>query len=166
MLIVTPGGPTLAGNGGKRYKIAVQADKARREMGRKLAHSARTDQTERIMNAESREAAYPAWQRARRDIFDEWTFATDPVNLQPKVRPLLKRAADVVRRFPTNDMDQQAIDRVANSLKAPWGARIENRIREALGDGVGSAAAVRVIDAVKELGRIPRQPRTPIEAAV
>ena len=34
------GGPTLAGKGGKRHKIAVQADKAGREMGRKLAHSA------------------------------------------------------------------------------------------------------------------------------
>jgi hypothetical protein len=52
------------------------------------------------MNEESREAAYAAWQRARRDIFDEWTFATDPVSLQPKVRPLLKRAADVVRKSP------------------------------------------------------------------
>lgn len=33
-----------------------------------------TDQTERIMYEASREAAYAAWQQARKDIFDEWTF--------------------------------------------------------------------------------------------
>lgn len=89
-------------------------------------------------------------------------FATDPVNLQPKVRPMLKRAADVARKFPVNDMDQEAIDKVANSLEAPWGARIENRIREALGDGSSASAALKIIDAVRELGLTPYQAPEPL----
>ncbi|MFL6350745.1 MAG: hypothetical protein ACJ74Z_02680 [Bryobacteraceae bacterium] len=125
-----------------------------------------TEQTERIISEESREAAYFAWQRARQDIFDEWTFATDPVNLRPKVRPVLKRAAEMVRKFPRKDMDQDAIDKTANSLEAPWGARIENQIRQALGEGAGWDAASRVIGAVRELGLTPYQapePLPPIE---
>lgn len=125
-----------------------------------------TNQTERVITEPSREAAYGAWQRARRDIFDEWTRATDPVNLQPKVRPLLKRAAEIVRKFPPKDMDQEALDKIVNSLEAPWGARIENQIRQALGDRTGSAAATGVIDAVKDLGLTPYQapqPLPPIE---
>src|SRR5665213_281121 len=125
-----------------------------------------TDQTERVLSQASRESAYGAWQRARQDIFDEWTFATDPVNLQPKVRPVLKKAADVVRKFPPKGLDQEAIDNFAITLEAPWGARIENKIREALGEEAGALAAGRVIATIKELGLKPYQapdPLPPIE---
>ncbi len=124
------------------------------------------DQTERVLSPESRERAYEAWQQARQDIFDEWTFATDPVNLQPKVRPALKRAADVVRKFPSPGLDQESIDNFAITLEAPWGARVENKIREALGEGTSVASADRVIVAIKELGLKPYQapePLPPIE---
>jgi hypothetical protein len=120
------------------------------------------EQTERVLNDDSRNAAYAAWDRARRDIFEEWTFSTDPVNLQPKVRPVLKRAADVIRKFAPKNLEQDAIDNIASSLEAPWGARIEHRIREALGERINSEGALRVIAAVKELGLKPYQAPAPV----
>lgn len=121
-----------------------------------------TEQTERVLSQVPRESANASWQRARQDIYEEWTFATDPVNLQPKVRPVLKRAADAVRKFPLKGLDQEAIDTFATTLEAPWGARIEKRIREALGEGASPAAAAMVIAAVKELGLKPYQAPEPL----
>ena len=121
-----------------------------------------TEQTERVLAPESRAAAYTAWQNARRDIFDEWMFQTDPINLQPKVRPLMKRAAQLVRRFPPLGMDQDAVDAVANSLEAPWGARIENQVREAAGETTNAAAALRVVEVVKRLKLQPYQAPEPL----
>src|SRR5262249_38303111 len=59
-----------------------------------------TEKTERFLNRDSRNRAYAAWSRARQDIYNEWQFSTDPANLQPKIRPLLRRAAEVVRKHP------------------------------------------------------------------
>ncbi len=121
-----------------------------------------TVQTERILSQASRESAYGAWEQARQDIYDEWTFATDPVNLQPKVRPALKRAAEAVRKFPPKNLDQESIDNFATTLEAPWGARIEKKIREALGEGTGVVAAAGVIAAIKELGLKPYEAPAPL----
>jgi len=125
-----------------------------------------TEQTERFLPEGCREKAFVAWQQARRDILDEWTLSTDPVNLQPKVRPMFRRAAALVRKFPPKDLDQEALDQISGALEAPWGARTENRIREALGETPNAAAALRIVQAVKELGLKPYQapePLPPIE---
>jgi hypothetical protein len=53
-----------------------------------------------------------------------------------------------------------------DSIEAPWGARIENQIREAMGDVATSGAAARVIEVVRRLGLQPFQapePLPPIE---
>jgi len=120
------------------------------------------DQTERVLSEASRESAYRAWQQARQAIFGKWTFATDPLNLQPKVRPVLKRAADLVRKFPPKGLAQETIDNFAITLEAPWGARIENKVREALGQGASVLAADRVIATIKELGLKPYEAPDPL----
>ena len=125
-----------------------------------------TEKTERFLPEGSREAAFDAWGKARRDILEEWTLSTDPVNLQPKVRPVFRRAADLIRKFPPKDMEQDTLDQIAGALEAPWGARTENQIRQALGEVLNAAAAMRVVQAVKELGLKPYQapePLPPIE---
>jgi hypothetical protein len=121
-----------------------------------------SEQSARVLNAEMREAAYSAWRGARNDIFEEWMLATDPANLQPRVRPLLRRAAELVRKFPPKDMEQDKIDDIANSLEAPWGARTEQQIREAMGDTANGAAAGRVVETVKRLGLKPYQAPEPL----
>jgi hypothetical protein len=123
-----------------------------------------SEQTARTMSEFMREGAYAAWDRARRDIHEEWMFLTDPVNLQPKVRAAMRRAAAVVRRYPPAGMSQEAVDEVANSLEAPWGARIEAQIRAALGEVGNAAAAARVVEAVRRLKLKPYEAPEPLPA--
>ena len=124
------------------------------------------EETPRVLSDAMREGAYAAWACARQDVFNEWQFSTDPANLQPRVRPLLRRAAELVRKHPASGMDQSELDRIVDSIEAPWGARIENQIREAMGETATSDAAARVIEVVRRLGMQPFQapePLPPIE---
>lgn len=125
-----------------------------------------TTETERYLPESMRESAYNAWERARHDTYEEWMFQTDPVNLQPKVRPLLRRAAELVRRYPPEGKDQSQIDEIANALEAPWGLKIENLIRQQMGETSNAAAAQRTAEEVKRLGLKPYlapEPLPPIE---
>ena len=115
---------------------------------------------------EMKEAAYGAWACARRDVFDEWQFATDPANLQPKVRPALRAAAGHLRKFPPPGLTQEEIDRVIDAVEAPWGIRIEKQIREALAAADGADASRRIVETVRQLGLEPfraPEPLPPIE---
>ncbi len=109
-----------------------------------------------------REGAYAAWQRARRDIFEEWMFATDPANLQPRVRPAMKAAADHIRKYPPPGLTQQEIDQLIECIEAPWPARIERQIRECLDDRKGVEASAAIAEKVKELGLEPFRPPRPL----
>ena len=57
-------------------------------------------ETERQLPDDLRASAYAAWNRARKDVFDEWMHATDPANLQPRIRPLFHEIAEHLRRYP------------------------------------------------------------------
>src|SRR5439155_20716132 len=61
------------------------------------------------LSPELQQRAYDAWAQARRDIWGEWTFATDPANLQPKIRPALRAAATHLRRYPPAGMPQEVL---------------------------------------------------------
>ena len=114
------------------------------------------------MSDAMRERAYAAWARARQDIFNEWQFSTDPANLQPRIRPLLRRAAELVRKHPASGIDQNELDRIVDSIGAPWGVRIENQIREAMGEVATPDAAARVVEVVRSLGLQPFQAPEPL----
>ena len=43
------------------------------------------------------ERVYDFWEAGQQDIWAEWMHETDPVNLQPKVRPLNLRVAEWIR---------------------------------------------------------------------
>ena len=58
----------------------------------------------------------PPPKTARHDIFEEWELATDPVNLQPKVRPALKAVADHLRKYPLADRNQDEINALIDSI--------------------------------------------------
>ena len=113
-------------------------------------------------SAELQEAAYSAWQRARHDIYEEWRFATDPANLQPRVRPALKKAADHIRKYPRPGMSQAQIDRLVESIEAPWAARIERQIRECAENLTTFEASAAIAGKVKELGLEPFKPADPL----
>lgn len=104
------------------------------------------------------EKAYSAWTTARADILSEWTVATDPANLQPKIRPILKIAAEQIRKFPPPGVGQVELDILVESLEAPWGVRIERSIREAMAEKTGRECSQAIAERVKLLGLQPYRP--------
>lgn len=122
------------------------------------------EDTERYMEQQLLKEVYNAWEKARRDIYEEWVFATDPANLQPKVRPLFRRIAEHIRRYPPKGVDQAKLDSTIDSIEAPWGVRIERELRvefeiEGLDPYVVSS---RLYEKVAELGLEPFNPPEPL----
>jgi hypothetical protein len=95
-------------------------------------------------------------------VFEEWKFATDPANLQPRVRAGMKAAADHIRKYPPPGFTQEQIDRLIECIEAPWGARIERQIRECLDGAKGPMASVAIAAKVKKLGLEPFKPAPPL----
>lgn len=123
-----------------------------------------TDATER--RDPDLKQAYGAWEIARADIYNEWAIATDPANLQPKVRPALKAAADHLRKYPPVGVVQEELNRLIESVEAPWGIRIEKQIKDAYDSGTGIEASTYIAECVKRLGLEPFKapdPLPPIE---
>jgi hypothetical protein len=111
----------------------------------------------RHLPPELAEATYAAWERARRDIFDEWTFSTDPANLQPRIRPFFRAAAEHLRRHPPAGVSQGELDATIEALEAPWGVRIERAIKGVFAPDAGDhqAASRVLVEKVRELGLQP-----------
>jgi hypothetical protein len=111
---------------------------------------------------ELQQRAYDAWARARKDIWGEWTLATDPANLQPKIRPALRAAAAHLRRYPPAGMTQEVLTTLIEAVEAPWGARIERQIREAMvGDDQAAVSAV-LATKIRDLGLQPFRAPDPL----
>ena len=127
------------------------------------------EDTERHLPDDLATAAYDAWAKARQDIYAEWMFATDPLNLQPRIRPFFRKAAEHLRKYPPSDIRQNELDLLVESIEAPWGIRLrtgnqgclQSRCRRPLcgfrrigrkGAGVGLAA-------LRPAGAIAADPR-------
>lgn len=121
-----------------------------------------TEGTPRKLPPELAEGAYGAWVTARKDIFEEWMIATDPANLQPKIRPALRAAADQLRKYPPPGMIQDEIDKAIEAIEAPWGVRIEKVIREAMEGASGVAASEAIVEKVRLLGLQPYKAPAPL----
>jgi len=111
----------------------------------------------RHMPQDLAEMTYDAWARARRDIYDEWMFSTDPANLQPRIRPFFRQAAEHLRSHPPAGISQGELDVTIESLEAPWGVRIERAIKEVFKPDAEDAAAASavLVEKVRELGLQP-----------
>lgn len=127
-------------------------------------------ETPRLMPEELRAGAYDAWMRARDDIVSEWQWATDPANLQPRVRPLFREAAAHVRLWRPDEMSLEECDRIVAALEAPRGIREERALRAIFSsetaDGIRSSHAI--VDFVRERGLQPwkaPEPLPPIDAS-
>jgi hypothetical protein len=67
-----------------------------------------------------------------------------------------------VRKYPPAGATQEVVDKLANTLEAPWGVRIEAQIRGAMGDTVNAAAAVRIAETVRRLKLQPFEVPEPL----
>jgi hypothetical protein len=107
---------------------------------------------------------YEAWRRARQDIFDEWMRATDPANLQPKIRPLFREIADHLRLNPPEGVTQESLEDALNSIEAPWGIRIERGLRAVFAQELPPRErSANVIEKVRELGLTPYRAPQPLD---
>ncbi|MDE2637215.1 MAG: phospholipase D-like domain-containing protein [Chloroflexota bacterium] len=113
--------------------------------------------TERHLPDDMRMGAYAAWDKARDHIHAEWTFFTDPANVQPKVSSLLRRAAQHLRANPPLDVTPAYLNAIVESLEAPLSRRLENSIREVFKPDSDDRLAVSaaIIAKVQELGLQP-----------
>ncbi len=142
--------------------VPLDGDEIERNTLRCLQKIHCSERTPRHLPDDMREAVYAAWEQARKDIYDEWMFATDPLNIQPKIRPLFRRAANHIREHPPPGYDQQQIDEAIEAIEAPWGMRHERILRNVLeGEGGESSSdsaeeiSVALMQKVQELGLQP-----------
>ena len=116
-----------------------------------------SEDTPRVLCEEMVMAAYPSWDRARRNIFDAWTFETDPANLQPKIRKLNRDVAEFLRANPPVDVDQERLHRCLDAVESPWPRREENLLRLAW-ERPFETSAERSRVLVEEVERIGAEP--------
>lgn len=70
------------------------------------------------------------WQAAQEDIWQSWMIETDPANLQPAVRPLNRRVAQLIRDNLPPDFDADRVRRALDIAESPWPRREELMLRE------------------------------------
>lgn len=107
--------------------------------------------------------AYEAWQVARTDVAARWNFMADKANLEPDVPRALRRAAEIVRTSPPPEENQEAIDRILDTLGAPYPERTVRRFRQAMNAATEPVVQARhILAVVRELGLEPYQPPEPL----
>jgi hypothetical protein len=109
-------------------------------------------------------AAFGSWARARRNIFDAWTFETDPANLQPKIRKLNRDVAAFLRANPPADVELERLHRCLDAIEAPWPRREENLLRLAWEQEFSTSAekARHLVEEVENIGAEPFHPPEPL----
>lgn len=123
-----------------------------------------TEHTERHMTDDLRNSVYDAWVTARADIYEEWSYSTDPANLQPRVRPLLREAAAHLRQYPPQTLNQDELLNILNAIEAPLEIRTERQIRAVFDQNAEDNYMVSqaLVDKVRELGLQPFTPPEPL----
>ncbi len=100
------------------------------EIGRCLRLIECNEDQNLFMNESIENAAYDLWEVARENIYQHWTFETDPINLQPKIRPLNIKVADFIRNNIPLNINQEKVDIALEIIESPWPRRDERNLRE------------------------------------
>ncbi len=115
------------------------------------------ESTTRVMPDDLRQTAFAAWQRARQDILDSWTFETDPANLQPRVPKVNREIADHLRQHPASEVDQAYLMRALEAVEAPCSFR-EQKILRVVFEKPFPSASVKSSALLEEIKRIGLEP--------
>ena len=113
-----------------------------------------------LTDAQAR-AAFVAWHLALADIVEQWNRLADPANLQPAVSPRLARAAEVVREHPPAHMSQDDIDRIVDTITAPYPERTIRTLAAALKSS--DRPAVQAVEIIRIIGVLGLRPYVPPE---
>jgi hypothetical protein len=127
-----------------------------------LQHIECTLQTDRHLPNPIQEGVYDAWEAARADIYEEWTYRTDPANIEPDIPKACREAAQHLREHPPPEHEDEILDHI-EAVEAPLGQRDAREFRHILDneEGLGPEEVSReLIETIEELGL---QPFTPPE---
>ena len=111
-------------------------------------------------------AAFNAWERAKASMLSDWNFMADKANLEPRIVPRLRAAADLVRRHRPAEMTQEAVDRVIDTIQSPHAERIVRAIHRAGTPSSDNQPPGEIVEAlletIHELGLQPAEPVEPL----
>jgi SNF2 family DNA or RNA helicase len=137
------------------------------ELGRCLRLLECGEDEELVLNEATENAAYDSWLLAVDNIYQHWMRETDPVNLQPSIRPLNRKVADFIRAHIAIDIEQTEINNALDILESPWSRRDEGRLRNWFnGEETGVIKSKYLIDKIRRSGLEPfiaPEPLPPID---
>ena len=115
-----------------------------------------------VMDQNMENAAYDMWLVAQDNIYDQWMFETDPINLQPEIRPINIKVADFIRNnIPTN-IDQNEIDLALEIIESPWDFRDMKKLKEWFNSDNNESKSNYIIKKVLASGLEPFKTQTPL----
>ena len=118
--------------------------------------------TPRMLDDDTYRGAFAAWDIARAHIVERWNFLADKANLEPRVPPALRRAADILRAHPPAALTQDEIDHAIDAICAPYPERIVRTFRAAMATDDPADQADNVLGVVRSLGLEPYTPPQPL----
>ena len=134
------------------------------ELGRCLRIIECEEKQPLVMDNSLENAAYDLWLVARDNIYQKWMYETDPINLQPKIRPLNITVANFIRKNIPNDVSQDKVDLALEILESPWPRRDEKKLKEWFQNEIKSSKFI--VEKVLASGLEPyktQQPLPPIQ---
>ena len=115
-----------------------------------------------VMDKNIENAAYEMWIVARDSIYDNWMFETDPINLQPEIRPINIKVADYIRNnIPTN-FEQNDIDLALEIIESPWDFRDIKKLKEWFNSDDNKSKSSFIIKKVLASGLEPFKTQMPL----
>lgn len=109
------------------------------------------------------QGAFTAWEIARDDIVAQWNVMSDKANLEPKIPPRLRRAADILREHPPPDLTQEDLDRAIDTINAPYPERTIRTLQAAINSTEDpTQQAQNILNTIHHLGLQPYDPPTPL----
>ena len=150
----------LAKIGKKNYLRFVPKDKNNkiiREIGTCLRLAECEREEKLIETIKLNEEVFTSWDKARDDIFEEWSFFTDPKNLQPKVRKINRDIQEQLTNYYPAETSDEDFNRSLECLLSPCSSKEEKLLREVLRDEniAPEEKSKKLIEKIKEIGLEP-----------
>ena len=132
-------------------------EKIIREMGTCLRYVECEPGTPLVQSKKLNNAVFDAWDRAQKDIYDEWTFFTDPKNLQPKVRKINRDIQEHLSNHHPTNTDDKDLNRALECLLSPCSVKEERILRAIYKDENISPTekSKLLVEKIKEIGLEP-----------
>ena len=119
--------------------------------------------TDRQLDDATIQGAFTGWETARSHIVAKWNVMSDKANLEPKIPPRLRRAADILREHPPPDLAQEDLDRAIDTINAPYPERTIRTIQAAINNTEDpTQQAQNILNTIQHLGLQPYTPPTPL----